>query len=479
MAGSSAFRIRGFNLCETLLRHSPEQLRRFIRRMKTLELNTLIVHYDYGWKRYAPIILEECEKAGIGITLMVFGPRSFLKLAGAPASLFAKSETGEPFTSQAECETQPCAGNPESIAAFRRGAELYLADLPPQIRRVHMRAGDGSMYCRCPHCAQMKSDAERFMPFAAVFAEAVQKTRPDLEFETDIYCPRQALPDDYSALQGYTSLMYDTFAADQLRPLSWEGPASEMDNFNLSHFLHETPDGHCAGYHHYRHLQNWCRAFPGKMYIHVNEMVQGNRGIYPQNAPAMLADLALFRELGCAGVCYEAYEPGYAGYARAFEAAAQAMRDPAYTAEYEPTELEKICCLGPKPVPVTELPDDFPFARYYSDQSEMEMLLAFRRYIREFGLQEGADYMETAFREPEKWDPVWIGFTVLKAMLKFHPELDDLLSPEERGLASRRKLWDFMEERSDHADPLAETGALLRDIQDKIRFLANQKNIAK
>ena len=87
--------------------------------------------------------------------------------------------------------------------------------------------------------------------------------------------------------------------------------------------------------------------------------------------------------------------------------------------------------------------------------------------------------METAFREPEKWDPVWIGFTVLKAMLKFHPELKDLLSPEECDLASRRKLWDFMEERSDHADPLAETGALLRDIQDKIRFLANQKNIAK
>ena len=475
MAGSSAFCIRGFNLCETLLRHSPEQLRRFIRRMKTLELNTLIVHYDYGWKRCAPVILEECEKAGIGLTLMVFGPRSFLKLAGAPASLFAKSETGEPFTHQAECETQPCAGNPESIAAFRRGAELYLADLPPQIRRVHMRAGDGSMYCRCPHCAQMKSDAERFMPFAAVFAEAVQKTRPDLEFETDIYCPRQALPDDYSALQGYTSLMYDTFASDQLRPLSWEGPATEMDNFNLSHFLHETPDGHCAGYHHYRHLQNWCRAFPGKMYIHVNEMVQGNRGIYPQNAPAMLADLTLFRELGCAGVCYEAYEPGYAGYSRAFEIAAQAMIDPALAEKYQPTELEKICCLGPASVKVTELPDDFPFARYYSDRSEMEMLLAFRRYIREFGLRESADYMTAAFREPERWDPVWIGFTVLKASLKFHPELMDLLSPEERELAARRKLWDFMEERSDHPDPLEETGMLLMDVRDKIRFLASKK----
>ena len=475
MTCSSAFCIRGFNLCETLLRHSPEQLRRFIRRMKTLNLNMLIVHYDYGWKRYAPIIIEECEKTGIGITLMVFGPRSLLKLAGASASLFAKSETGNPFTSQAECETQPCAGNPESIAAFRRGAELFLADLPPQIRRVHMRAGDGPMYCRCPHCAQMKSDAERFLPFAAVFAEVVQKIRPDLEFETDIYCPRQALPDNYSVLQDYTFLMYDTFAADQLRPLSWKGPASEMDDFNLRHFLHETPDGYSVGYHHYRHLKNWCRAFPGKMYIHVNEMVQGNRGIYPQNAPVMLEDLMVFRELGCAGVCYEAYEPGYAGYSRAFEIVARTMLEPALAEQYTPTELEKICCHGPISVPVTKLPDDFPFARYYSDSAELEMLLAFRRYIREFGLQESADYMEIAFREPEKWDPVWIGFTVLKAMLKFHPELMELLSLEERDLASRRKLWDFMEERSDHADPLAETGRLLQDVQDKIRFLASRK----
>ena len=83
--------------------------------------------------------------------------------------------------------------------------------------------------------------------------------------------------------------------------------------------------------------------------------------------------------------------------------------------------------------------------------------------------------MTTAFREPERWDSVWIGFTVLKASLKFHPELTDLLSPEERNLASRRKLWDFMEERSDHPDPLAETGMLLMDVRDKIRFLASRK----
>ena len=51
------FAVRGFNPCESLLRHTPEQLRRFIRRMKTLNFNTIIIHYDYGWKRYR--VLDE------------------------------------------------------------------------------------------------------------------------------------------------------------------------------------------------------------------------------------------------------------------------------------------------------------------------------------------------------------------------------------------------------------------------------------
>ena len=39
------FAVRGFNPCESLLRHTPEQLRRFIRRMKDLDFNTIIIHY--------------------------------------------------------------------------------------------------------------------------------------------------------------------------------------------------------------------------------------------------------------------------------------------------------------------------------------------------------------------------------------------------------------------------------------------------
>ena len=56
----SVFRIRGFNLCESVLRHTPGQLKTFIRRMKVLNFNTLIVQYDYGWRRFGALIRDDC-----------------------------------------------------------------------------------------------------------------------------------------------------------------------------------------------------------------------------------------------------------------------------------------------------------------------------------------------------------------------------------------------------------------------------------
>ena len=139
-AGGDPFAVRGFNMCESLLRHTPEQLRRFLRRMKGLGLNSLIVHYDYGWRRYREIILEECRNAGVEITLMTFGPRTFFSLMPWSESWFAKDETGRPFTRRLECETQPCPFAPGALDAFEEGAYLWLKQLPPEIKRVHMRA---------------------------------------------------------------------------------------------------------------------------------------------------------------------------------------------------------------------------------------------------------------------------------------------------------------------------------------------------
>ena len=113
------FPIRGFNPCESLLRHTPEQLRCFIRRMKRLKFNSIIIHYDYGWKRYKELILEECRRAGVEITLMTFGPRTFYRYTDWKPEFFAKKEDGGLFTEKLECETYPCRFAPGALEGPR------------------------------------------------------------------------------------------------------------------------------------------------------------------------------------------------------------------------------------------------------------------------------------------------------------------------------------------------------------------------
>ena len=204
------FPVRGFNLCESILRHTPEQLRTFIRRMKTLNMNTLIIHYDYGWKRYQQLILEECRKAGIQITLMTFGPRTFFSYSDWKKDFFAKDPQGQPYTNQLECETQPCRFVPEALAAFEFGAGQWLKSLPPEITRVHMRAGDGMMFCQCEKC-RLLPEYERWQPFVECFVKAVQEKRPELEYETDIYYKRYRIPAEQAAFSSMKYIMYDTF----------------------------------------------------------------------------------------------------------------------------------------------------------------------------------------------------------------------------------------------------------------------------
>ena len=165
-----SFDIRGFNPCESLLRHTPEQLHRFIRRMKTLKMNTIIIHYDYGWKRYKDLILEECSEANINIILMTFGPRTFFRYSNWKKEWFAKDLTGRPYCSNLECETYPCRFEKEALEAYAYGMKEWLKSLPPQIKHVHMRAADGLMFCQCEKCRKL-TDHEKWQPFVDIFAE--------------------------------------------------------------------------------------------------------------------------------------------------------------------------------------------------------------------------------------------------------------------------------------------------------------------
>jgi len=441
------FSVRGFNFCESLLRHTPEQLRTFLRRMKTLNMNTVIIHYDYGWKRYRDLILEECEKNGIEIILMTFGPRTFLTYSDWKPSWFARKTAGTPFTERLECETHLCCFEPECLAAYEYGAKEWLKHLPPQVRHVHMRAADGLMFCQCEKCRTMP-EQDRWQPFVDLFTKAVLETRPDLRFETDVYVKRYNIPQNHQAFTQMTDIMYDTFYRSPQHALvsGTDRCTADMVQYAASE---KNPDAPTAGLYHVNRLREWSRAFPGKIYIHENAMAQGLCGTFQYGTGAYLKDLDLFRELGIRGVCYEAYEPGFANFASMFEILAKAMNGE--EVEFVPSEMEQAA--GRNPVWFDTDPE-FPLEKYIHDPFALRQHQLYRSIWTGGGLKEMREYLDFVFENEERLDLLFTGFFVLHLMgLHWKKVKFRNLTELENDFLHRRKLWDFMEDVPVSEDP--------------------------
>lgn len=461
-----AFAIRGFNPCESLLRHSPEQLRTFIRRMKTLKMNTIIIHYDYGWKRYHELIMEECEKAGVNIILMTFGPRTFFSYSDWKPDWFAKKPDGSPFTERLECETHPCRYEAEALEAFDYGARKWLQSLPSQIRHVHMRAADGLMFCQCEKC-RLLPDHEKWQPFVDIFTRAVLEMRPDLKFETDIYVKRYNIPADRTSFLAMSNIMYDTFYR------SWRFPiGSCADSFNAELMQYaateQNPDADTPNSYHLNRLREWCSAFPGKIYIHENAMAQGLLGTFQYSTAIFLKDLEFYRSLGIQGVCYEAYEPGYAGFSPMFEILARAMNGEDIA--YEQGELEKI--LVKKKIDLFCDDMDFPIEQYVDDPFRLEQTRLFREAWMRPTLDLFRRYIRFAFDNEDRLDPLQIGYSLAQAGPRTGKYRYKNLSPEAEDFLRRRKLWDFMEDIPLSEDPRAVSRKIILELLEKAESLS-------
>lgn len=455
----NSFQVRGFNPCESLLRHTPEQLTAFIRRMKELDFNSIIIHSDYGWMRYRELIERECRNAGVEITLMVFGPRTFFSLTDWQSRWFAKDENGKPFSAVPECETHPCAAEPEAIEAFQEGAEKYIASLPCSIKRLHMRAGDGLMFCRCEKCRNIP-EHEQYQPFVAAFVRAAKKVRPDLKLETDLYIKRYAVPRDPEPYRELDRLMFDTFYRHPFFPIG-----SKNDQCNRFVMQYAAPEGWAdadtPNEFYLKRLNEWNDLFPGKLYIHENVMCQGYWGVPQYNTGVYLADLDLYRKLRLAGVCYEAYEPGFPAFEKIFTQLAQGKRSGAIP------ELEKI--LPQSDLKVFCHDASFPFEKYL-DPFYAKLARWFAKML-ETGLN-AAEFRELVTFEWDNellLDPVLVGYAAARGgMLKGNLRFDDL-SGTAQDLISRRKLWDFMEDIPLDQDPRQVCKDLIFEFVQKVR----------
>ena len=458
---NTPFAIRGFNLCESILRHTPEQLKTFIRRMKSLNMNTLIVHYDYGWKRYKELILTECKAAGVNISLMTFGPRTFFSCVDWKKEFFAKDPDGNVCTDTPECETHPCRFVPEALDAFEEGAGIWLKSLPPEITRVHMRAGDGPMFCQCPRCASL-TEYDRWQPFVDRFVKAITRYRPDLEYETDIYYKRYRIPSEPAALDGMKYIMYDTFYRKPSVPLY--GPPDDVTAAYLP-YADSTGCTTCekdiSAFHDAR-LVEWTRAYPGKMYIHENAMLQGYMSVFQYGTGAYLQDLQRFRALGVQGVCYEAYEQGYQNYQEMFEILAKALNGE--EVQYEEHPLEKIFRQSQMYRFCSD--ENFPLEKYISDPFTLQHLKFYRRFWLNPDCSLLKEYTDFALKNDGKVDPILIAWYCVqygKAVKKIDfPGLSQVT----QNFISRRKLWDAMEEIPDSEDPVKFCHKIIKELSE-------------
>ena len=457
------FKIRGFNLCESILRHSPEQLRSFIRRMKELRMNTIIIHYDYGWKRYKDIILEETQKAGVEITLMTFGPRTFFSFTDWKPEWFAKREDGVPFTNELECETQPCRFQPEGLEAFAFGAKQWLKSLPTQIKHVHMRAADGFNFCRCEKCCKLP-EHERWQPFVEAFVDSVLEVRPDLEFETDVYVKRYNLPENTSKHKQMHRIMYDTFFRHPHTPLGIRSSNRKSVYYAAAE---NNPDADSPNQYHSNRLREWVATIPGRVYIHENAMGQSLQGVFQHNTGVMLKDLKLYQQLGIQGVCYEAYEPGFSGFEKHFEILADAMLDMERANNYQPTELERTLY---RKQPMECFCDDikFPLKRYLDDVTTLKHVDYFRRGWVAPEPQSYRAYVNFAFEHEKRFDPLFVGY--FNAKWGQHKKALDFsrASEEAQYMLGHTKLWDFMEKIPLSENPIKKCKQLIIDLSENV-----------
>ncbi len=453
----SAFRIRGLNLVESVLRHDENQLRRFIRRMKDLQLNTLMTYYDYGWSHYGRLIVEEASRAGVDLCLAVFAPRTFFNYAGWRADWSAKNSDGSAKFDKLECETKPCCFELEAIEAYKFGVKQWLTELPSEIKHVHIRSGDGTQFCECPQCKNLEAQ-EQWQPFLDAFVETLLDVRPSLSFEVDVYVKRFQLPARFAAQRRANRIMFDTFGRQGFVPIGKKSWNTDVMSLYVSESY---PADYSPNEYLWDKLREWNAELPEKVYVHENLMGQGLLCINQHNTGVLLEDLKTYREIGIQGVAYEAYEPGFEHFAEQISILSQAMKDIKFANEYVPDELEKELTSGNWRMSMFCNDMSFPIDKYIEDSVVRQHIKNYRNFLNSPNTQHLRKLVEFVFENENRFDLLFAGFHGCDyARVVGDVDFSDA-SGYAQVMLSHRKLWDFMETISEGNDPRKVTRELI------------------
>lgn len=433
-----AFAIRGLNPCETLARHTPEQIERLIDRMGRWRMNTLIVHSNYGYRLHRETIERECAKRGIAIVHYTYANLAFMR--AMPSRYFAKSADGRLICPRLECETRLCASDPKGLRLYAKGVNQYLAEHPDYLRLLFATA-DGNDRCRCRECAAKNPIAQWQAIFDPFFDRAQGRWREML-----VYVQRFSVPDELSRIRQLNRVLFDTHLRYARAPLGIAHVCCK-GNPRESEVDPRATDAPINVYLLDR-LREWRQAFDGELYVFENLMRQGTWSCPRPNTSIYLHDIQMFQRERIDGVVYECFEPGLEAFLPIFDRIAAALWNPELS--YTPGPFEQAYLADGATDPVWEhlLPGHPRWRKFDLEYPRME--LARRIYVTQVQPSEQSyrdllQYLQQSPRDSVDW--LLIATQALKGARK-HMDIRPS-NDMEKLLLTTPKLWDVMESIED------------------------------
>lgn len=443
------FDIRGIHVCESLSRHTPEQIQKLLRRLVQWRMNTLVVVPQYGFRKHEAHIRSFCRSHKISLVQYVY---SFLAFApDAKPDFFAVGKTGLPHFENMECQTRLCASHSGARKHFREGARRYLGENLETGDQIVLATADGLLLCECESCRSLDPVAQ-WQPFLEIAVEEIVRSGKQLVTHFIAYVGRFRPPEDMGIFEHIDRVMFDTHLRHRWTPLGIQhelGPAEPMEGRHDPEALDIPINVYLL-----ERLKEWRRKYSGKLYVFENLMIQACFSLPQPNTGALLKDQETFRSLGIDGVIYEAFEPGIGAFEKQLGHLSRAMLGG--QEGYHSSELERICStIGGSDTVRTRVleylyaPECQPRERllsYLGNPHLVELAIRLREYLIAPTLSKWRDLARLVLTRREEWDWIYIAYR-LATYLPIE-ERPKHLTPAQARMFSTPKPWDFLEKET-------------------------------
>jgi hypothetical protein len=454
---STPWKVRGMYPCETLSRHTPEQIANFIDRMGKWRMNAFVCYTHYGYHEHAETIKAECAKRGIDIiyyhnTSFWFGRKWEAK------KHFAVDAAGVPWTTMLRCETRPCWSDPAAEKLARREIDKFFrTKLPDDHRRLLFAPADGYKHCHCDRCRRL-SPMEQWMVMHDAVAAGLRKHAPGRELHSQVYVHRYRPPAELRSLREVDRFFFDTHQRDRWHVMGQSHPPLTFHRENeVDWAARATP----LNVYFMDRVKEWLDVVGKPITIFENLMVQGTFSCGQNNTSILMGDLPVLLSAGVDGMLYEAFETSIRSFADEFEHLSRAMWNPRY--RYTPSEVESWSIrhferidesvdttseIGAMANLMPSVLKNFPWdaAERELEPVQVEFMKLFAAFNRDPSPRTAAAVVDLVLPRQDRFDSLWIGFWTLRRL--FREKGIPGLTPAETKCLRYEKLWDFMEENT-------------------------------